>query len=254
MNLKNLKLQRPIVFFDIESTGVNTIQDRIVELCMIKYFPDHTSISYVKRFNPEMPISAEATMVHGISDADIKDAPTFISLANEVFSFLQDADICGYNIMKFDVPMITEELMRAGINEPFKSDIKYIDAFKIFAQMERRDLASALKFYTGATIENAHSALADTEATAAVLNGQIERYGWEGDITSLYEISRQGHEVVDYDGKFSRNEEGELIFTFGTNKGKKIADNHGMLKWMLDKDFSRHTKYIANKILSGELK
>lgn len=254
MKLHHLKLIKPLVFFDIESTGIDTINDRIVELCMIKYFPDHQMEIYVKRFNPEMPIPAVATRIHGISNEDVKNEAPFVSKANEVFQFMQEADICGYNIMKFDLPMLTEELMRANINEPFTSDTKYIDAFKIFATKERRDLSSALKFYTGSTLENAHSALADTEATAEVLNGQIAKYALDGSIDSLHEISNQGFEVVDYDGKFSRNEQGELIFTFGTNKGKRIADNHGMLKWMIDKDFSRHTKYIAQKILNGELK
>jgi DNA polymerase-3 subunit epsilon len=254
LKLHHLKLKKALVFFDIESTGIDTVNDRIVELCIIKYHPDHQVENYIKRFNPEMPISPLATRVHGITNEDVKDCPTFISLAHEVHQFMQGADVCGYNIMKFDLPLITEELMRANINEPFTADTKYVDAFKIFASKERRDLSSALKFYTGATLENAHSALADTEATAEVLNGQIAKYNLDGSIEALHEISNQGLDIVDYDGKFSRDEQGELIFTFGTNKGKRIAENHGMLKWMLDKEFSRHTKYIAQKILNGELK
>lgn len=253
MNLNHLKLNKPLVFFDIESTGIDTLRDRIVELCIITYFPDGSNDSFTQRFNPEMPISPQATQVHGIRNEDVANEPTFISMAHDIHKKLQGADLCGYNIMKFDLPMLTEELMRASIFEPFTPDTKYIDAYRIFASMERRDLAGALKFYTGTELQNAHSALADTQATAAVLNGQVAKYALDGSIDSLYKLSNQGLEVVDYDGKFSRNEQGELIFTFGTNKGKRIADNHGMLKWMLDKDFSRHTKYIAQKILNGEL-
>ena len=253
MILDNLILTRPLIFFDIESTGVDIVQDKIVELCMIKYFPDKHSETYVERFNPGKPIPKEATDVHGISDDDVKDKASFISKAAEVVAFLKGSDLSGYNIIKFDVPMLTEELLRAGIREPFESDVRYIDAYRIFTAMEKRDLSSALKFYTNQTLQNAHSAEADTSASAAILNAQVAKYNINGDIDALVKLSGVDTEIIDYDGKFSRNEKAEIIFTFGTNRGKRVCDNEGMLKWMLDKDFSQHTKYIAQKLLNKEL-
>jgi len=253
MKLENLVLTRPLVFFDIESTGVDIVQDKIVELCMIKYFPDHRSETLIERYNPGRPIPKEASDIHGITDADVADKPSFVSKANEVFEFIKGADLSGYNIVKFDVPLLTEELLRAGIAEPFDADIRFIDAYRIFTAMEKRDLGSALKFYTNETLTNAHSAMADTSASASVLNAQIAKYAIHGDVETLVKLSGVDTEIIDYDGKFSRNEKGEIIFTFGTNRGKRVIDNEGMLKWMLDKDFSQHTKYIAQKLLNKEI-
>lgn len=253
MSLSRIKLERPLVFFDIESTGTDIVKDRIVELCLIKYMPDASKETKLMRFNPGRPIPAEATAVHGITDADVANEPPFTSKAQEIKDYISDCDLGGYNIQRFDVPMLVEELLRAGVSDPIASDVRFVDSFRIFAMMEKRDLTSALQFYCGKTLEKAHTAEADTIASAEVLNGQVERYGFKGDIASLSELSSDG-ELLDYDRKFARNDHGQIIFTFGANKGKKVLDNPGMLQWMLDKDFSEHTKYIARKIMKGELK
>jgi DNA polymerase-3 subunit epsilon len=253
MLLQNLALQRPLVFFDIESTGTDVSKDRIVELCLIKYHPDHSSESKTMRFNPGMPIPKETSDIHGITDEMVKDAPSFASKAEEIAAFLSNCDLGGYNILRFDVPMISEELSRSGIKEPIKADVKFVDSFRIFSKMEKRDLSAALKFYCQKEIVNAHSAEADTIASAEVLNGQIAMYGLKADAASLHDFCSDG-EILDYDRRFGRNEKGDIIFNFGTNKGKRALDNPGMLQWMMDKDFSENTKMIAGKILRGELK
>ncbi len=264
--LETLVLHRPLVFFDLETTGISLTKDRIIELCAIKIFPNPTyglvekdashksRTMFLQRFYPEMPIPAEATAIHGITDEMLVNEPTFRERVNEVAAFFSDCDLAGYNIAKFDIPLLVEEMLRAGLGRnPFEK-VKVIDSVSIYFKKEPRNLAAALKFYANEEIINAHSAEADVEATIKVLSGQLEKYP---DLTpttdSLHKFSFQESEYLDYDRKFSRNKNGEIIFTFGKNKGLPVADNLGMVKWMLDKDFSEYTKLIARKILDGEI-
>ena len=251
--LSTLQLQRPLIFFDIESTGVSSSKDRIIELCAIKIHPDKDRTMLLQRFYPEMPIPPDATAIHGITDEMVKNEPTFREKAREVAAFFAESDLAGYNIAKFDIPMLVEEFLRAGIEQTFEK-VKVIDALSIYFKREPRNLAAALKFYANEELQNAHSAEADVEATIKVLNGQLEKYpDITPDTETLHAFTKMDTEFLDFDRRFARDRTGEIIFMFGKNKGMKVADNLGMVKWMLDKDFSEHTKYIARKILKGEI-
>ncbi len=248
-----LKLSRPLVFFDIESTGTDPQNDRIIEIYFHKCFPDGSNSSHLLLLNPQIPIPMEASAIHGITDEMVREQPNFQQKADFILSIVRDADLSGYNVMAFDVPLLYEEFVRAGISEPFLPDLAILDAFKIFIMMERRDLRSALKFYCGESLDNAHSAKADTIASHDVLLKQIEKYKFPNEPKEINKIVNRGN-LVDFGGKFTRNESGEILFAFGKNEGKRVSDNFGMLQWMLDKEFSHHTKMIARKILNGELK
>lgn len=252
--LDTLSLQRPLIFFDIESTGISISKDKIIELCAIKIMPDKSRTMLLQRFYPEMPIPPSSTEIHGITDEMVKNEPTFREKAKEVATFFADCDLAGYNIAKFDIPLLVEELLRSGLKEnPFEK-VKVIDSLSIYFKKEPRNLAAALKFYANEEIVNAHSAEADVEATIKVLNGQLEKYSdLPATTEALHEMFVQENDFLDYDRRFSRDKKGEIIFMFGKNKGMPVAENLGMVKWMLDKDFSEHTKYIARKILSGEI-
>ncbi|MEI7907617.1 MAG: 3'-5' exonuclease [Bacteroidota bacterium] len=252
--LNSLALQRPLIFFDLETTGVSLTKDKIVELCAIKIMPDKSRSMMLQLFYPEMPIPPSATEIHGITDDMVKNEPTFREKVKEVAAFFANCDLAGYNIAKFDIPLLVEEFLRAGLGEnPFEK-VKIIDSLSIYFKKEPRNLAAALKFYANEEIINAHSAEADVEATIKVLNGQLEKYS---DLTptadSLHEFSLQENEYLDYDRKFARTKNGVLVFMFGKNKGLPVAENLGMVKWMLDKDFSEYTKLVARKILNGEI-
>lgn len=252
--LDTLTLQRPLIFFDIESTGTNPVKDKIVELCAIKILPDKSRTMYLQLFNPEMEIPADVSAIHGITNEMVKNKPPFREKANEIANFFTNSDLAGFNIARFDVTMLVEEFLRAGLNYNPVENAKIIDAMSIFHKKEPRNLAAALKFYSGEDLVDAHSAEADVEATIKVLDGQLKKYS---DLTptpeSLQEFSATKNSILDYDGKFARDKKGEIIFTFGKNKGLSVADNLGMVQWMLDKDFSEHTKFIARKILKGEI-
>lgn len=252
--LNTLSLQRPLIFFDIESTGVSISKDKIIELCAIKIMPDKSRTMLLQRFYPEMPIPPSSTEIHGITDEMVKGEPTFREKAKEIAAFFSGCDLAGYNIAKFDIPLLVEELLRSGLNEnPFEK-VKVIDSLSIYFKKEPRNLAAALKFYANEEIVNAHSAEADVEASIKVLNGQLEKYSDLPPTTdALHDMFVQENDFLDYDRKFSRDKKGEIIFMFGKNKGLPVAENLGMVKWMLDKDFSEHTKFIARKILSGEI-
>ncbi len=252
--LNTLSLQRPLVFFDLETTGTSLTKDRIVELCAIKILPDKSRTMLLQRFNPEMPIPSSATAIHGITNEMVEDEPTFRERVNEIAAFFSNCDLAGYNIAKFDIPILVEELLRAGLGENPFEQVKIVDALSIFFKKEPRNLAAALKFYANEELINAHSAEADVEATIKVLNGQLEKYS---DLTptadSLHEFSYQESDYVDYDRKFARGKNGEIVFTFGKNKGLAVVGNLGMVEWMLNKDFAEQTKLIARKIIRGEI-
>lgn len=213
-----LKLKRPIVFFDLETTGVDASKDRIVEVSMIKIMPDGEEICKTRKLNPGMHIPEEATAIHGITDEDVKDCPTFAQVAKSLAQFLQGCDFGGFNSNRFDLPLLVEEFMRAGVEVDFKRR-RFIDVQNIFHKKEQRTLVAAYKFYCDKDLTDAHSAEADTRATYEVLQAQLDRYpDLENDVDALAEYSSRG-ESADYAGRILYNEKGEEVFGFGKYKG-----------------------------------
>lgn len=249
----NVTLTRPIVFFDLETTGINPTTDRIIELCVVKLHPDGQRESQVHVFNPTIPIPKEASDVHGFTDEMVKDKPIFAEKAKELQGFFAGCDLGGYNIVSFDLPLIAEEFCRASLFPPFNKDTRLVDGLKIFYAHEKRDLTSAYRFYCGKSLEDAHSAEADVNASIEVLNMQVERYGLLETVEELHSFSGGGSEIIDFAGKFARNEQGVIVLTFGKNAGKPAIEDKGYLEWMLKSDFPMYTKYIIGKILKGEL-
>lgn len=245
-----MKFTRPLVFFDLETTGPRPEVDRIVEMAFVKLLPDGETERLRLLINPGMPIPAAASAIHGITDAMIADAYTFAAASKEVEWFIGEADLAGFNVLRFDLPMLEAEFKRAG--SPWSSEGRHIvDAMQLFHRFEKRDLAGAVKFYTGAELVGAHGALADTIATLDVLRAQVERYGLESDAASLAKLCVDP-DAVDRDGKFKRVD-GEVVFTFGKHNGKKLADvaanDPGFLGWMLRSDFSTSTKAVVYAVL-----
>ena len=244
-----LKLERPLAIFDLEATGLNISQDRIVEIAIIKINPDGTEETFSARVNPEIPIPAEVTLIHGITDEDIKDAPTFAGIAQRVTDFIGDADLGGYNSNKFDIPMLAEELLRVGSTFNM-SERRFIDVQNIFHKMEQRTLAAAFQFYCKSEINNAHNALADTEATWEVLKAQLEKYpDLKGEVSFLADFSKAGNlNILDFAGRLCVNEKGEAVYNFGKHKGKTVRqindDEPGYYGWFVSDstDFPKYTK------------
>lgn len=246
-----LKLYRPVCVFDLETTGINPAKDRIVELAIIKLFPDGKKIEKHSLLNPGIPIPPEASEVHGITDEMVKGKPSFRQISKSLLEFISDCDFLGYNCIRFDVPMLVEEFYRTGLQPPFKK-AKIIDAFRIFCQKEGRSLAAALKFYCGEELEDAHSAHADTKATLKVLLGQLERYDDLCDeVEGLSDICQE-EGLVDYNRKFLLRD-GEYLYNFGKNKGKRVLDDPGYAEWMLKADFPEDTKAHLRRIMEGAL-
>lgn len=246
-----LNLKRPIVFFDLETTGVDTAHDRIVEISMVKVMPDGEEIVKTRRLNPEMPIPPEATAVHGITDEDVKDCPTFSRIAKSLAEFLQGCDFGGFNSNRFDLPVLVEEFLRAGVDVDFKRR-RFIDVQNIFHKKEQRTLVAAYKFYCDRDLDDAHSAEADTRATYEVLKAQLDRYpDLTNDIDALADFSSRG-ETADYAGRILYNSKGEEIFGFGKHKGRLVAEvfrtEPSYYNWMMDGDFPLYTKKVITEI------
>lgn len=253
----NLSLQKPLVVFDLETTGINIATDRIVEISILKVHPDGKKESLTKRCNPEIPIPLEASEVHGIYDVDIIDYQKFSELAPEIYNFMKDSDLAGYNSNRFDVPLLMEEFLRVGINIDF-SQSKFIDVQTIFHKMEQRTLVAAYKFYCQKELENAHSAEADVLATYEVLEAQLERYTeLERDTSSLEEFTSQGGKSVDFAKRIVYNKENTPVFNFGKHKGKSVAQvfdrEPGYYSWMMQGEFPRYTKQVITLIKDGKL-
>ncbi|PHR48138.1 MAG: DNA polymerase III subunit epsilon [Fluviicola sp.] len=247
-----LNIQKPLAIFDLETTGLDISADRIVEIAILKVSPDGKEEKYEKRINPEMNISGESTSIHGISNADVKDCPTFSELADEIATFIGEADLAGFNSNKFDIPLLAEEFLR--VKHPFKTgERKFIDVQNIFHKMEQRTLVAAYKFYCDKDLTNAHSADADVIATYEVLKAQIERYEEvENDVSFLAEFSTQNkNKILDFAGRIAQNENGEAIYNFGKHKGKTIAEiaesEPGYYGWMLNGNFPRYTKAVLKQ-------
>lgn len=246
-----LKLNRPIAFFDLETTGVTVGADRIVEIAILKVHPDGKEEIKSYRVNPEMPIPAQVTEIHGISDADVANEPTFKDLAPNLYLFLNNCDLAGFNSNKFDIPMLVEEFYRVG----YEFDVmnrKWVDVQNIFHKMEQRTLVAAYKFYCQKELENAHSATADIKATYEVLLAQLERYAdLKNDVEFLHEFSRRGNHA-DLAGRFGYDEQKEVIFNFGKHKGKRVKDvlreEPSYYAWMMKGDFAQTTKSLLKQI------
>jgi DNA polymerase-3 subunit epsilon len=247
----NIVLYRPIVFLDIESTGLNTGTDRIVELALLKVTEHGEKINKTYRVNPEMPIPPEVTKIHGISDSDIAGAPTFKMIAGEVASIIRGCDLGGYNSDKFDIPMLAEEFARVGYDIDLKEN-KFVDVQAIFFLKEPRNLAAAYKFYCNKDLLNAHSALGDVEATWEILQSQLERYEDLGRTVETLAAIGQGNKFADFAGRIVFNENGEEVFNFGKFKGQKVIDVFAREKsyysWMMDGDFPAYTKKVITRI------
>ena len=252
-----LNLKRPIVFFDLETTGVDTTKDRIVEISMVKVMPDGQEIVRTRLINPQMHIPEDASAIHGITDEDVKDAPTFAQIAKSLSQFIEGCDFGGFNSNRFDLPMLVEEFLRAGVDVDFRRR-KFIDVQNIFHKMEQRTLIAAYKFYCNKNLEDAHSAEADTKATYEVLKAQLDRYPeLQNDVTALAEFSSRG-EMADYAGRIAFNEKGEEVFNFGKYKGRSVSEVFQMepsyYSWMMNGDFPLYTKKIITEIRSRDKK
>ena len=252
-----LNLKRPLVFFDLETTGVDTAKDRIVEISMVKVMPNGDEIVRTRLINPQMHIPEDATAVHGITDEDVKDQPTFAQIAKSLSQFIEGCDFGGFNSNRFDLPMLVEEFLRAGVDVDFKNR-KFIDVQNIFHKMEQRTLVAAYKFYCNKDLTDAHSAEADTRATYEVLKAQLDRYSeLQNDVTALAEFSSRG-ETVDYAGRIVYNDKGEEVFNFGKYKGVKVSEvfqrEPSYYDWMMNGDFPLYTKKVITEIRLREKK
>ena len=246
-----LNLTKPILFFDLETTGTNVSKDRIVELSYIKVYPDGTEERRSRRINPEMPIPPASTAIHHITDEMVKDCPTFRQISRSLFEIFEGCDIAGFNSNKFDVPVLMEEFARAGLNFEIRGR-RFVDVQNIFHKMEQRTLVAAYRFYCGKELEGAHSALADTEAIYEVLCSQLDRYDTlKNDVGFLAEFSGAAGNV-DLAGRIVLNERQEEVFNFGKHKGRLVKDvmrtDPSFLDWMLQGDFAKNTKDMVRML------
>jgi DNA polymerase-3 subunit epsilon len=246
-----LKLNRPICFFDLETTGIEVAKDRIVEIAILKIFPNGNKESKTWLVNPTIPIPPQVIAVHGITDAMVANEPTFKELSGQIYNMIKDADLAGYNSDRFDIPLLAEELLRADIDFDMKNRVS-VDVQTIFHKKEQRTLSAALKFYCQQTLENAHSAEADTMATYEILKAQLDHYDdLENDMKSLSEFTTR-KKSVDFAGFIALNEDGQEIFTFGKHKGSSvetILDNEpGYFGWIQNADFPLFTKKVLTAI------
>ncbi len=255
-----LHLKRPLVFLDLETTGTDVAKDRIVEIAFVKVFPDGAVETLPKekgkRFliNPGIPIPIESSEVHGVYDADVEDVGVFSKHAPMLNDFIEGCDLAGYNSNKFDIPLLAEEFLRVGI--PFTLDGRNtVDVQILFHKLEPRNLSAAFKYYTGGTLENAHAALIDTQATYEVFKGMYEKYkdderALPTTIEEIEALSSYGKRA-DLIGNLQYNEEGDMVFGFGKHKGVKVADvltrEPGYFGWMMNADFPLYTKEVLRK-------
>lgn len=252
--MHRLNLSRPVVFFDLETTGIDVAKDRIVEIALIRIHPDGARDSLVRRVNPGMPISPGAYAVHGICDDDVKDSPCFEELAEMVFHFFRNCDLGGYNITGFDLPVLAEELLRAGITPDF-SDCHVIDAQQIFFKKERRTLEAAVQYYCGKPLDNAHSAEADTLAVIDVLLGQLERYeDLCGSVERLHHFCKHETPFLDYARRLVMQGK-DVCYNFGKHKGKTVREilkkEPGYHQWVIASDFPLYTKHCLQEAVEA---
>lgn len=247
-----LQLSRPIIFFDIEATGLNIATDRIVELCYIKVLPNSTEKVVTQRFNPGIHISAEASAVNGIYDEDVANCPTFKMKAAEIARDFEGCDLAGFNSNHFDIPLLVEEFIRAGVDYDV-TGTRLVDVQGIFHKMERRDLTSAYKFYCNKDLTDAHTAEADTRATLEVLEAQLDRYAdtLKNNVAFLAEFSRRNRNV-DLAGRIVYNDQNVETINFGKYRGRPVAEvlqrDPGYFNWVMQGDFTQNTKQAFMRI------
>ncbi|NDV58361.1 3'-5' exonuclease [Bacteroides sp. 519] len=251
-----LNLKNPLVFFDLETTGINVNTDRIVEICYLKVYPNGNEESKTMRINPEMHIPEESSKIHGIYDEDVANCPTFKEVAKNIAKDIEGCDLAGFNSNRFDVPVLIEEFLRVGVDIDI-SRRKFIDVQVIFHKMEQRTLSAAYKFYCKKNLEDAHSAEADTRATYEVLMSQLDTYTeLENDVKFLSEFSSYNRNV-DFAGRMVYDDNGIEIFNFGRYKGMAVTEvlqkDPGYYGWILGNDFTLHTKAMLTKIRLREL-
>ena len=247
----NLNLKKPIIFFDLETTGTDISKDRIVEICYIKIFPDGRELEYTRRINPGMHIPETASAVHGIYDDDVKDCPLFKEVAKEIANEFEGSDVAGFNSNRFDLPLLAEEFLRAQVDIDL-SRLAAIDVQVLYHKREPRTLTAAYKFYCGKELEDAHSALADTRATYEVLKAQLDHYAdMENDMDKLSKESSFTNNV-DFAGRIVYDESGREIFNFGKYKGMPVDAvldrDPGYYAWMMNGDFTLNTKQVLTRI------
>jgi len=251
-----LNLKNPLVFFDLETTGINPSTDRIVELCYLKVHPNGMEETKTILINPGIPIPKQASDIHGITDEKVANCPKFKEIAKVLARDLEGCDLGGYNSNRFDIPLLAEEFLRADVDIDFTKR-KFVDVQTIFHKMEQRTLSAAFKFFCDKDLENAHSAEADTRATYEILKAQLDRYPQlKNDVAFLAEFSTQ-NKNVDFSGRFVYDDKGVEIFNFGKYRGKPVAEvlktDIGYYGWMMNGDFSLHTKKVLTNIKLREL-
>ncbi|ATA88442.1 3'-5' exonuclease [Capnocytophaga stomatis] len=246
-----LNLAKPICFFDLETTGTDITKDRIVEISVLKVYPNGNKESKTWLVNPTIPIPKGASDVHGITDERVANEPTFKELAKTIHNMIKDADLAGYNSDRFDIPLLAEEMLRADVDFDLGNRVT-VDVQTIFHKMEQRTLGAAYKFYCGKTLDNAHSAAADTNATYEILKSQLDRYPeLDNNMKKLSEFTTR-KQAVDFAGFIALNDKNEEIFTFGKHKGRKVEDilqeEPGYFGWLLNADFPLYTKKVLTAI------
>ena len=246
-----LNLKNPLVFFDLETTGIDIVKDRIIEISYVKVFPNGKEESKTMRINPGMPIPPASTAIHGITDDDVKDCPLFKNVAKQLAAQIEGCDLAGYNSNRFDIPLLAEEFLRAGVDIDLTRR-KFIDVQTIFYKMEQRTLAAAYKFYCQKSLENAHTAAADTMATYEVLKAQLDRYPeLKNDVVFLSEFSSFTNNV-DFAGRMVYNEKNQEVFNFGKYKGRLVEEvlkqEPAYYSWMMNGDFPLNTKQKLTEI------
>ena len=264
-----LNIRIPLCFFDLETTGTNISQDRIVEIAVIKLMPNGEILEKSNLVNPTIPIPQEISLIHGISNEDVKGQPTFKELAKDYAKFFEGTDLSGFNILKFDVPVLVEEFLRAGVDFDY-SRKRIIDSQRIYHLMEKRNLSAALKFYCGKALEDSHTAAADTRASMEVLLAQVERYvdqpvtdglghtiGYvKNDLDELNKLTSSN--MVDLAGRMVLNQKSDAVFNFGKHKNKNVLtvlkDEPAYYDWMMNGDFSLDTKRRLTEIKLSALK
>ena len=246
-----LKLSKPICFFDLETTGIDITKDRIVEISILKVYPNGNKESKTWLVNPTIPIPKAASDVHGITDERVANEPTFKELAKQIHNMIKDSDLAGYNSDRFDIPLLAEEMLRAEVDFDLGNRVS-VDVQTIFHKMEQRTLSAAYKFYCGKDLIDAHTASADTNATYEILKAQLDRYdSLENNIKKLSEFTYR-KQIADFAGFIGYNDKGEEVFTFGKHKGKRVEDifdeEPGYFGWLLGADFPLYTKKIFTAI------
>ena len=246
-----LKLSKPICFFDLETTGIDITKDRIVEISILKVYPNGNKESKTWLVNPTIHIPKAASDVHGITDERVAGEPTFKELAKQIHNMIKDSDLAGYNSDRFDIPLLAEEMLRAEVDFDLRNRVS-VDVQTIFHKMEQRTLSAAYKFYCGKDLIDAHTASADTNATYEILKAQLDRYdSLENNIKKLSEFTYR-KQIADFAGFIGYNDKGEEIFTFGKHKGKRVEDifdeEPGYFGWLLGADFPLYTKKILTAI------